>query len=405
MNQPVQRIVESGLAGLGAGIVAGGLVGLGEGLSIAAGDPAVGGFAPLYGTLFYATLLAAGGAPFGAALGLLAHLLGKEQWDARWVWTASLVAMVTPVALVVLRFRIIRDLFHEKLAISSGAGIGVHVGLVLAGAVLAGGLWWLTSPREGGPLTAQSWPRLTALAYLPLVLIGLPALALGGDTETLPPKASDGSARQGPVILVMIDTLRADRLSPYGYNPKASPNLTAFAQDAVLFEQAFANASWTRPSVASLLTSLTPSGHKTMYKPDRLPDGVDTIAEAMSKGGWRTGGLVTNYNIAPYFNFAQGFDEYHYLQPDFYFFADEGASKLSLYNLARVIREKVAPATDNPNFYYRDAAITTDAVISWLGRHKEGNAFLFVTYMDPHDPYFARPLSGEFGVGVDGGRP
>jgi arylsulfatase A-like enzyme len=193
----------------------------------------------------------------------------------------------------------------------------------------------------------------------------------------------------------MVDTLRADHLNSYGYIKPTSPHLSAFADEAVQFDAAFAQASWTRPSVASLLTSLPPSAHKVMYKPDRLPESVTTLAEAFEEKGYNTGGLVTNYNIAPYFNFAQGFDSYRYLDPEYYFFADEGSSKLSLYNLARVIRERVAPSKDNPAHYYQDAQVTTDAAISWIDTPREDPFFLFLTYMDPHDPYFARPLDGE----------
>ncbi len=380
------------LAGLGAGAAAGALAGLGEGLSIWAGDPAAGASAPLYGGLFYAVLLADAGL-FAGLLAFAAHkLLKKEAWTARWAWTATFVALFVPVAVVVTRFRVIRDVFHEKLAIASGAGIGVHLGLVVGAVVVAGALWWLTSPAGKGPLRKVGAGVLTGVLVLGALLVGTPFALLGGKAE---PAVTIGEAKGPPVILIMVDTLRADRLQSYGYKGLNTPNLAKFSADAVQFEDAMANASWTRPSTASLLTGLPPSGHKTMYKADRLPEAVDSVAEVFKGSGYTTGGIVTNYNIAPYFNFAQGFDDYRYLDPDYYFWADEGSSKLSLYNVVRVAREKIAPANDNPDFYYREASQTTDAAIKWIEPRKEGGFFLFLTYMDPHDPYFARPLSGE----------
>jgi arylsulfatase A-like enzyme len=380
------------LAGLGAGAAAGAIAGLGEGLSVWAGDPAAGAWAPLYGGLFYAVLLAGPGLFAGLLAFAAGKLLKREAWTARWAWTATFVALFVPVAVVVTRFRVIRDVFHEKLAITSGAGIGVHLGLVVGAVVVAGAAWWLTSPAAKGPLRKVGAGSMTLALVIGALLIGLPFSFLGGSDE---PAVVAGDAKGPPVILIMVDTLRADRLQSYGYKTQTTPNLAKFAGDAVQFEDAMANASWTRPSTASLLTGLPPSGHKTMYKADRLPEAVDSVAEVFKASGYPTGGIVTNYNIAPYFNFAQGFDDYRYLEPDYYFWADEGSSKLSLYNVVRVAREKIAPANDNPDFYYRDAEQTTDAALRWVTPRKDSGFFLFLTYMDPHDPYFARPLSGE----------
>ncbi len=186
MNKTLNRVIESGLAGLAAGAVAGAFVGFGEGVSIFLGDTGAGGFAPLYGGLFYAVLLGLGGAPFGAFVGLVGHVLKREAWEARWAWTATLVALVTPVALVVLRFRIIRDVFHEKLAIGSGAGIGVHLGLVVFGAVLALALWRLTSPSYTGKVAEMAWPKLSGAVLAALVVCTI------GWTGCVPVSTGDG---------------------------------------------------------------------------------------------------------------------------------------------------------------------------------------------------------------------
>jgi len=384
------------LAGIAGGLIAGALAGFGEGLSVFVGDPSAGAMAPVYGVVFYAVLLSVLGGGVGLAGFVVSRVKDAERFSARWTWAVSLLVTLVPVAVVVVRFRVVRDVFHEKLALASGAGIGVHVGLLVMAAALVVGLWWLLRPVDKAPLGRVSWPMLTGAGLVGLLVLSGPFALLGTEKENTAAAALDGKAGdKPPVILIMVDTLRADRLGSYGYSKAATPNLDALAKDGVQFDLTFAQASWTRPSTATLLTSLPPSAHSTMYKADRLPESVETIAEGFKASGYRTGGLVTNYNIAPYFNFAQGFDDYRYLDPDYFWWADEGSSKLSLYNVARVVREKVAPDNDKPAAYYQDAQVTTDTAMAWIDGNKDRPFFLYVSYMDPHDPYFARPLNGE----------
>ena len=77
-----------------------------------------------------------------------------------------------------------------------------------------------------------------------------------------------------------------------------------------------------------------------MYKTDLLPNEVVTVAESMKGAGYRTSGFVTNINVAPSFNFQQGFDEYRYLAPNYFFGATDSGSKLALYSGMRLVRER-----------------------------------------------------------------
>src|SRR5439155_14278483 len=98
---------------------------------------------------------------------------------------------------------------------------------------------------------------------------------------------------EGPsVILIMVDTLRADHLSSYGYKAIATPAIDALAADGTRFARAYSQASWTRPSVATILTSLYPSSHKAVHKSDVLPDAVTTLPEVLQAGGYRTIGFA-----------------------------------------------------------------------------------------------------------------
>jgi len=124
--------------------------------------------------------------------------------------------------------------------------------------------------------------------------------------------ATSAPAERPPhLVLVIIDTLRADVMSCYGYPQETCPELDALAAEAVLFERVVAPSSWTRPSVASLLTGLYP---RTLgiydEEGDSLPDHFQTLAELLRERGYRTVGLTANPNLNRSFNMHQGFDEY-----------------------------------------------------------------------------------------------
>ena len=150
---------------------------------------------------------------------------------------------------------------------------------------------------------------------------------LSRSAASVSPAAAPSGA--GNVLFIVVDTLRADHLPAYGYGEIQTPNLDAFAGDAIRFDQAFANASWTRPSFASILSGRLPSSHGVMAKPDALADELTTMPEAFGAAGWETRGIATNYNVAPYFNFHQGFDRYEYLEPNFVLGADANVAVVS----------------------------------------------------------------------------
>lgn len=126
---------------------------------------------------------------------------------------------------------------------------------------------------------------------------------------------------------------------------------------------------------------------------DFLPDSALTIAEVFKAQGYWTAAFTTNINVAPIFNFQQGFDEFHYLEPSFYFGATDSATRLAVYKGLRAAREKVTSKMWVEN-YYQDAAVVDRNVEAWLKRPPPEPFFLFIHYMDPHDPYFDIPYNG-----------
>ena len=165
------------------------------------------------------------------------------------------------------------------------------------------------------------------------------------------------------LVIYLVDTLRADHTTPYGYARDTTPELAAFAKDAVVFEQAIAQASWTKPSVASIFTSQLPGRHRAVQLRDTLDAGHTTLAEMLQAKGFATGAAIANSVIyGANTNFEQGFD----------FFAG------------------LHGPGDRPSKAV-DADVVVDAALSFLDARRGFPRFLYVHTMDPHVPYGSPP--------------
>ena len=152
------------------------------------------------------------------------------------------------------------------------------------------------------------------------------------------------------VLLICLDTLRADHLGAYGYHRDTSPNIDAFARDTVRFEYAIAPSSWTLPSHASLFSGLQPDEHGAVYKLGVIPPGVEMLAEVARRYGYETGALTENGYVSARHGFAQGYESY--------------VSELHV-----------------------DAAATFDRARVWLSQRRADPFFLFVHTYQIHAPY------------------
>ncbi len=385
---PLGRRVRLALAlGLGAGVVAGVVIGAAETAAIAreglGGEAQVLWYAPLAYAAFLGLLGAAGGLVFG--------LLPLESDELRG-WTPTLVWLggALPLAFAIALFRVRRDLFHEQpIPLPWLAALAVG-GLALALALLLLGRRVFVS-RAGALMRP-----LPALGLLALVCAG-GALAAARVAPAPPPPAAappvpPALAARPNLILIIVDTLRADHLSCYG-STNATPHICALAADGGTRYLAFSHASWTKPSIATILTSLLPSSHGAISKTARLSPQAHLVSEALQTRGYATGGIVSNINLAPSFGFDHGWDEYQYLAPDYLAGAQESSSKLILYQLVRKVFFKLRPGhrvTD----YYQDSRTVNAHAFDWLERHRGSRFFLFLHYMDPHDPYFRHPYDG-----------
>lgn len=194
------------------------------------------------------------------------------------------------------------------------------------------------------------------------------------------------------VLLVVIDTLRADHLGSYGYDKPTSPRLDAFAARATRFARAHATSSWTAPSVASMLTGLDPAEHGVQRSTSVLNVAVPTMAESFRAAGYATAALTANpVFVSPRMGFARGFDSFETLHgpkvtPD---------QRVKMIPLDPGFQSFVEVAT---------ADRVTDAALQWIGEQRALRRpwFLLVHYIDPHADYFPPPaLAARFGVPAD----
>ncbi len=154
--------------------------------------------------------------------------------------------------------------------------------------------------------------RTTAIALAGALTV-LGGVALAKLCRASPRAPHVDGARRPSVVLVIIDTLRADRVGAYGATlpPGVSPTLDRLAREGVRFARPISQSSWTRPSIGSFLTSRYPRTLGIFVEEeDALADGYLTLAEILQEHGYRTVGLTANPNINTSYNFQQGFDEY-----------------------------------------------------------------------------------------------
>jgi arylsulfatase A-like enzyme len=220
-----------------------------------------------------------------------------------------------------------------------------------------------TARNEGGSL------RLAAVLLLAI-----------GSISSLGCTRAEDPERPPSLLLISIDTARADHFAAYGYPRDTSPNLVALAAEGARFEQAYAPTATTAPSHATLLTALDPIGHHVFKNGVVLSSKHVTLAQILEKHGYRTGAFVSSYVLAPRFGLNRGFADYE----------APGASSRALQ--PRSARAK-APTL------YRIANETTERALVWLEAAAGGGQpfFLFLHYFDPHHPYWPpEPFRGRY---------
>lgn len=392
---PLPSLKGYGLTGLAAGLMAGLGVALFDSARLWIVGQSVDWSLPGYGGLLYGPFLALLGAAAGVALAILGRLVRKPA--ARPIETATFLgfSLFGIFSLPIGFFYLQRDLFGESVGLFTPRMMGAVLGLVAALLVFGLAMGWALRRFFSGDRERFCKPvvALIAFALIQGALVGMWLLA-GRDAGGEPLAEAPGEERPN-IVLVMNDTHRADHVGAYGGPEDLTPNLDGLARDGVVFENAFAQASWTRPSVCTILTGRYPSSHTATQKGSVLPDEITTLAEVMLQGGYETIGIATNYNLTPFFNVDQGFHDYRYLTPNLPFGSTDEQAKLIFVEVAKKIQTKFAGKQERPEDYYVTGDVVSEMALERLDlRDEDRPFFMFLSYMDVHDPYFRHPFDG-----------
>jgi len=217
-----------------------------------------------------------------------------------------------------------------------------------------------------------------------------------GCTCSPPAVESEAPAAQQPnVLFVMWDTVRADRMSLYGHTRQTTPKLDAFADDALVFERAYAPDMWTLPTHASMFTGLPPRAHGASASYRWLDEEHETLAEHFQEAGFATYAFSSNIVAGPLMNVMQGFGEQHYTYRGPYTRAARAAVKGKL--IADDASTEISPMWERGSqrdqdlwdkAVFKDAApLMTKAFLRWMDERPDDRPFFaYLNFMEAHTP-------------------
>jgi arylsulfatase A-like enzyme len=182
--------------------------------------------------------------------------------------------------------------------------------------------------------------------------------------DSLPgPSSADalelGSTLPRVVLLISIDTLRADHLGIYGYPRPTSPVIDGLGREGVVFEDANSTSPWTLPAHASMLTGLYPNRHGAIGGGRRLHETIPTLATVLASRGYRTAAAVNSIRVGRLYGLSRGFQEFLYVEE---------------------VADRVSPST-----------WITDRGLEWMREFRDDRLFLFLHYFDVHSNYTSLP--------------
>jgi arylsulfatase A-like enzyme len=291
---------------------------------------------------------------------------------------------------------------------AAGTGLAIGAAAALFAAMCTGkptGMSWLivTAAAFGLASARVPFPRVRRLAIAAIAGIAAIAVLLRAHersqlTRPDAPLSAVAAERGRPnVLMIVLDTVRADHLAPYGYERVTTPGLDAFARRcATRYTDAYASSSWTLPSHASLFTGLYPSQHGANYCGAKKECGAagaqplrrdaPTLAERFAAHGYQTAAITANaHYVTQSFGLDRGFAH----------FDDRWGANLNCLLLPQL----AGFLSHVGHSIYRRADSITDLALAWIAnRDVDRPFFLFVNYMDAHTPHLpAPPYDAAFG--------
>ncbi len=282
-----------------------------------------------------------------------------------------------------------------------GTSLAVDAGLLVLGWPLS--FFLLRSPLTSLCGSDRSTARRLAMSWSVLASFGVVAALLGPDPRRgeLPPRRTPAAGSPN-VLLLLVDTLRADHLGCYGYGKPTSPNLDALAARGLLFENCLASAPHTKPSTASILTGLQPPTHRVELFTSSLASGAFTLHEAFHQGGWRTSLLSANTFLSPTYGFGRGVEYFEgsIVNPVFQLagahvfhrlrriFVHEWHSWRLPWDAVRGLVNWTFLPGGNPYQHGMSGTAIHQEFVSWLDEIGEERPWMaHLHFMEPHAPY------------------
>lgn len=309
------------------------------------------------------------GAVLGVAAAMLTSVISKRarQDNRRFVMTTLallvLVAFVVHVGEWAWNLQLPVDPTFVQ-AIRNGGRNFLHDGTALAlvglGIAAPFTAFLLSSGRGGAPSRGLA----ASLVALGAGLVVADAVA----TQPAPATAPAGRLAVAPdynVILISIDSLRADHLSAYGYRRDTSPAMAALARDGVLFRHTSSTTAWTLPGHMSILTGRSLLGHGVVTDAQKLSEDVPTLAESLQGAGYTSHAIVSAPYVEARYGFDRGFDSY-----------DDQTIRFTTHGAS--YKEVTAP-------------LLQKTAAEWLERNGNRKFFLFLHYWDVHYDYAPGP--------------
>jgi arylsulfatase A-like enzyme len=296
---------------------------------------------------------------------------------------------------------------------------GAHLALLVAACCVTAVLFYLVFSRGLGALAARGRLRFRGLPLTAIVLCAGVLVAALLVTRTPVKYERGGGAAKGAggrpdVFILLVDAMRPDHMSLYGYHRETTPSIDKLAEEGAVFLDAHAQSSWTRPTVATLFTSLYPSVHGSEGVDDMLPSGVVTMPESFRSAGYSTAIFSSNFMISPQFGYGEGVDVF--VGPHYSIIARFSAGGFFLERLVKraggalmdfwglVAMAELALRGETHEEGGHTAEELNSRVVDWAGSCGERPVFAYVHYMEPHTPYeppppfdkrFASPDKGE----------
>lgn len=352
-----------------------------------------------YTAVIYGALGALAGGLLGCCAWIVLRLTRRQAFRARLAATfAGLLAAATAAVFWLHRYQPWPIGWLVVLLLAVAAGLAVR--------------WLLVRAARGGAMPWLAFRALVVGLYLVTVVAVLTAAGYRAwlrDLPALNPPASDqtATAEQPNIVLITAGGIRADHLGAYGYDPEISPNIDALAQRGLRFERALAQASWTEPSLASLLTSLYPSElgincRAAISCQPHLDEARTTLAEALQGAGYHTAAYLTDPWLIAELGFDQGFQQFEGVRAQEPF--DRGPLRSRTLGwllgcgrdsaICRLFLRGYARLFDDPIPAGWGGDQVNEQVARFLNLHGNERFFLWVHYSEALPPYDLEPPFG-----------